>query len=176
VTEITGVLRRTECVGIPTKNWTVIDQFKSLVEEKYNTPQEFIDNIILDGYKNHLELMEDLVDPKIFSKAYTRDIAAILDSAEYFDFKRKDQTICRKIVWSSRNYQHHYRSKIWKSNVKGQFRSIKYNKRHLWHPMQKMTDEFPWLPLEKNKNGYYNTSDGQREFEWVKNPIRTSST
>ena len=101
MTEIIGAPRRTECVGVLTKNWTVIDQFKSLVEETYNTPQDFIDNIILDGYKNHLELMEDLVDPKIFSKTYTKDIAIILDNAKYFDFKTKDQTICRKIVWPS---------------------------------------------------------------------------
>ena len=99
-----------------------------------------------------------------------------VDKTKEFDVKTKDQTIWRKIGWQSREQQHHYRSKSGKYDGKGQFRSIKYNKRHLWHPMQKMTDEFPWLPLEKNKNGYYNTSDGQREFEWVKNPIRTSST
>lgn len=171
-----------EVEGLWTDTWITVDQFKSLVAEKYNTLETFISNIILDGYANHLELMEDLVDPNVFSKAYTKDIATILDNAEYFDFKTKDQTINRKIIWPSRDYQHHYRGKVWKSKFDGSFRAIKYARKSIWHPMQKITDEFEHSPLTE-KDGYWFHSYGQRDFSYkksetlvIKTQIQTSST
>ena len=142
-----------EAYGLWTDTWITVDQFKSLVAEKYNTPETFISNIILDGYANHLELMGDLVDPNVFSKAYTKDIADILDGAEYFGFKTKDQTINRKIIWPSRDYQHHYRSKVWKNKFNGSFRAIKYARSQELGP-----------PSLTEKDGYWYHSYGQQDF------------
>ena len=159
-----------------------VDQFKSLVTEKYTTPKTFISNIILDGYANHLELMGDLVDPNVFSKAYTKDIADILDGAEYFGFKTKDQTINRKVIWPSRDYQNHYRSKVWKSKFNGSFRAIKYARKSIWHPMQRITDEFEPTDLTE-KDGYWFHSYGQKDFFYkksktlvIKTQLQTSAT
>jgi len=171
-----------EADGLWTDTWITVDQFKSLVTEKYTTPETFISNIILDGYANHLELMEDLVDPNVFSKSYTKDIAVILDGAEYFGFKTKDQTINRKIIWPSRDYQHHYRGKVWKSKFNGSFRAIKYARKSIWHPMQRITDEFEPTDLTE-KDGYWFHSYGQKDFFYkksktlvIKTQLQTSAT